>query len=215
MEITAKKLGVLAYSIRVNDHQGELLEEASAEQPRTMVFGTGRLLGSFEQKLMGLKAGDSFEFTLNPAESFGEYNPDMVMDLPVAAFIVKGEIKPGLLDIGNMIPMMDSEGNPFNGKVISVLGDKVNMDFNHPLAGKSLYTTGQILEVREATHEELNPVAAGCGCGTPNDSCCGGGSHHGHHHDDDHHHHHGDDNCGVCGNAPELQGQGIGSCQCV
>jgi FKBP-type peptidyl-prolyl cis-trans isomerase SlyD len=82
------------------------------------------------------------------------------------------------------------------------------MDFNHPLAGKSLYTFGQVLNVREATFEELNPAPSGCGCGSHSDSCCGGGGH-------SHDHHHEDENCEVCGNPPELQGQGIGSCQCT
>ncbi len=210
MELSTHKTGVLVYNIRVNDQHGELLEEAGHDNPRKMVFGTGRLLGAFEQRLMGLKAGDSFEFVIEPSETFGEYNPGMVMDLPMSAFAVNGEVKPGMLETGKVIPMMDSEGNPFNGKVISVSGEKVTMDFNHPLAGKSLYTSGKVMAVREATYEELHPVVSGCGCGTPDQGCCGGSSGHDHHHN-----HHDEDSCGVCGNPPELQGQGIGNCQCI
>jgi FKBP-type peptidyl-prolyl cis-trans isomerase SlyD len=211
MELSAQKTGILVYSIRVNDQHGELLEEAVQESPREMVFGTGRLLAGFERRLIGLKAGDPFEFIIDPSETFGEYNPDMVMDLPMSAFAVNGEVKSGMLEPGKVIPMMDNEGNPFNGTVISVNGEKVTLDFNHPLAGKSLYTIGKVIGVREATHEELHPVVSGCGCGTPDQGCCGGSQDHHHGHD----HSHEDDNCGVCGNAPELQGQGIGSCQCI
>jgi len=213
MVIEEQKVGVLVYSIHVNSPEGELLEQATAVNPRTMVFGTGRLIKSFEDRLIGLSKGDQFEFILGPEESFGDYNPDMHMEIPTSAFMINGVIKEGLLTIGNTIPMMDNEGNPFNGRVIAVENNKVSMDFNHPLAGKSLYTKGEVLDVREATYEELNPAPTGCGCGTQNDSCCGGGGKHGHHHD--HHHGHSDeDDCQVCGNPPELQGQGIGSCQC-
>jgi FKBP-type peptidyl-prolyl cis-trans isomerase SlyD len=128
------------------------------------------------------------------------------MDIPMAAFVVNGELKSDKLKVGNIVPMMDNEGNPFDGRVIAVDNDTVKMDFNHPLAGKALHTFGQVLNVREATVEELNPAPAGCGCGTPNDSCCGGGHSHDHHHEEE--------SCGVCGSADEYQTKGAGSCQC-
>ncbi len=189
MVIEEQKVGMLTYSIHIEDVHGELLEQASEENPRTLLFGTGRLLKSFENKLMGLKTGDSFEFVLNPEEAFGNRREDMVMDIPVSAFMVEGEIREGMLEIGNTIPMMDSDGNALNGAVVSVNGDKVTMDFNHPLAGKSLFTFGSVLHVREATDEELNPAPSGCGCGTPNDACCGGTESHEHHHHHHEHHH--------------------------
>jgi FKBP-type peptidyl-prolyl cis-trans isomerase SlyD len=189
MVIAEQKVGILTYSIHIEDAQGELLEQASNDNPRTLLFGTGRLLKSFENKLMGLKSGDSFEFVLSPEEAFGNQRDDMVMEIPVSAFLVDGEMREGMLEIGKIIPMMDSEGNALNGTVVAVNGDKVTMDFNHPLAGKSLYTSGNIMHVREATEEELNPAPSGCGCGTPNDACCGGSESHEHHHHQHEHHH--------------------------
>ena len=60
-----------------------------------------------------------------------------------------------LLKIGNMIPMMDQEGNRLNGKVVKVEGETVTMDFNHPLAGETLFFAGEVLDIREASEEEL------------------------------------------------------------
>jgi len=213
MVIAAQKVGVLTYSIYVENAQGEVLEQASPESPRTMLFGTGRVMRSFEERLIGLKSGDRFSFVIEPEEAFGAYREELLMEIPKSAFIVNGELKSDTLVVGKSVPMMDSDGNPFNGTILSINGDKVQMDFNHPLAGKSLFTEGEVINVREATYEELNPAPSGCGCGSHNDSCCGGG---GHHHDHDHHghQHDEDDSCGVCGNPAELQGQGIGSCQC-
>ncbi|MDO8899119.1 MAG: peptidylprolyl isomerase [Bacteroidales bacterium] len=211
MVLQENKVGVLSYSIHVENESGELLEQATAINPRTMVFGTGRLLKSFETRLLGLKSGEKFEFVLSPDECFGDYREELVMDIPKAAFMINGELKAGTLEIGRTVPMMDNEGNPFDGRVISVEGDVVTMDFNHALAGKSLYTFGEVLNVREATYEELNPVASGCGCGTPNDSCCGGGGH-SHDHSHDHHHHGDEEGCGVCGDNQNYQKQS--NCGC-
>lgn len=177
MIIEKNKVGVLSYVIHVDSEAGELLEKVEYAQPRTMVFGTGRMLRSFEDQLLGLRSGDEFEFLLSPEESFGEYNNDLLMEVPKTVFMVNGEIKPDTLVVGRAIPMMDGEGNPFDGRVIAINESTVSMDFNHPLAGKSLFTKGEIINVREATYDELNPVASGCGCGSSEDSCCGGGGH--------------------------------------
>ena len=204
MRIEKNRVGVISYVIHVENEAGELLEKADFSQPRTMIFGTGRLLRSFEDKLIGLRSGDEFEFLLTPEESFGDYNSELLMEVPKSVFMVNGEIKPDTLVVGNTIPMMDGEGNPFDGRVVAVSESSVSMDFNHPLAGKSLFAMGEIVNVREATQEELNPVASGCGCGSSEDSCCGGG---GHSHEkssggcgcndhDDHHHQHQHEHAG-------------------
>lgn len=140
MEIRENRIGILTYTIQVNNQEGEVLEEATIDQPRTMLFGTGRLLKSFDEKLLGLRSGDRFEFVLSPDECFGAYQEELVMDLPKTAFMINGQLKPEALEIGRTVPMVDSDGNPFDGKVISVHTDTVRMDFNHPLAGKHLFT---------------------------------------------------------------------------
>jgi FKBP-type peptidyl-prolyl cis-trans isomerase SlyD len=52
--------------------------------------------------------------------------------------------------------MQDQEGNPLHGKIIAIDGDTIMMDFNHPLAGSSLHFTGRIIEIRDATQQELD-----------------------------------------------------------
>ena len=77
----------------------------------------------------------------------------------------KRQVDDGLLEIGNQLPMSDNQGNRLVGVVKDVKDDVVTMDFNHPMAGKSLDFKGQVVEVREATPEELGPMNACCGCG--------------------------------------------------
>ncbi len=185
MEIRENRIGILAYTIQLENASGEILEEASKEHPRSMLFGSGRILKSFDQQLLGLRSGDQFEFILSPEEGFGEYKEDLLMDVPRSVFSIDGQLQSDMLEIGRVIPMMDRQGNPFDGKVLAINGDFIRMDFNHPLAGKSLYTRGEILNVREATEAELNPSDHGCGCGSDNEGGCCGGGHHDHHHDSD------------------------------
>ena len=74
--------------------------------------------------------------------------------------------------------MMDAEGRRLNGKVLDILEEAVQMDFNHPMAGNDLFFKGQVTEVRTATEEELNHghvhQAGGCGCGSHEGGCEGG-----------------------------------------
>ena len=82
---------------------------------------------------------------------------------------------------GNVVPLMDSEGNRLQAQVVSVTDSHVTVDLNHPLAGENLHFKGKVLEVREATEEELNALlGGGCGCGSgcscDDEESCGSGS---------------------------------------
>ena len=96
-------------------------------------------------------------------------------------FEVDGEFDSEMVKEGNAIPMMDGEGNRLNGVVVEVGADIVKMDFNHPLAGDDLFFSGTIVEIREATAEELEhghihgEKAGGCGegCGDGEGGGCG------------------------------------------
>ncbi len=93
-------------------------------------------------------------------DGYGEYNNDMIIELGKDVFKVEDKIDEEMLKIGNIVPMQNDQGRQLNGKIISVSDDKVKMDFNHPLAGEDLYFEGVILEIREATKEELEQKQA-------------------------------------------------------
>ncbi|MGV8828651.1 MAG: FKBP-type peptidyl-prolyl cis-trans isomerase [Breznakibacter sp.] len=168
MKIDRNKFVTLSYELRINGVDGELIEKTEAENPLEFVFGAGKMLEMFENKIEGLKTGDQFSFELKADEAYGDVDPDAVVDLPKNIFEVDGAIADGLLSIGNQVPMMDAHGNRLNGIVVDVADDSVKMDFNHPLAGDDLHFTGSVLEVREATEDEMSDA---CGCG---DSCGSG-----------------------------------------
>jgi FKBP-type peptidyl-prolyl cis-trans isomerase SlyD len=155
MEIGNKKVVSLTYELRENDATGELIQKVEKDSPFVYLFGIGGLLPKFENSLAGLKKGNVFNFSLTPEEAYGNFDENAIIALPKSVFVVDGNIEDGLLTLGNQITMEDNHGNPMDGIVLEITENEVKMDFNHPLAGLNLHFSGEILDVREATEEEM------------------------------------------------------------
>ena len=173
MKISRNKFVTVSYVLRLKGFEGEIVEETPEEKPLEFIFGTGRMLQMFEEKLEGLKAGDNFSFKLTSDEAYGDVNPEAKVEIPKNIFEVDGKIDEELIKVGNMVPMQDAQGNRLNGIVLDVNDENVTMDFNHPLAGDVLYFAGSVLEVREASESEMMAAVgggcgSGCGCGSGN-----------------------------------------------
>lgn len=156
MQIKKNTIVSLSYVLKRDGAEGETIEETKAGDPLVFLYGNGQMLPKFEEHLNTLVAGDPFEFTLTSEEAYGEMDQDAIIDLDKSIFEVEGKIDTEMLAIGNAIPMRDDQGHMLQGTVVSV-GDKlVRMDFNHPMAGSVLHFTGKVIEVRDATAEELS-----------------------------------------------------------
>lgn len=155
MKVGNQKVVSLTYELRENDAQGELIQKVDADRPFVYLFGVGGLLPKFEQNLEGLMQGDTFNFGMTAAESYGEHTEEAIIQLEKSIFEIDGKVEENLLTIGNQITMQDNHGNPIDGIVVEVSDDLVLMDFNHPLAGMDLHFSGTILEVREASSDEM------------------------------------------------------------
>ncbi len=173
MTIAKDRMVSLTYELRLEGKNGDVFETAGKENPLVFLYGAGLMIPAFESHLTGKKAGDKFEIDIPAKDGYGEVNEEAVVDLPKTIFQVNGKIDEEMLTPGNSIPMMSAHGQRMDGLVVSVQEETVTMDFNHPLAGEDLHFEGEILEVRDATEEELNAVynAGGCGCGS---GSCGG-----------------------------------------
>lgn len=166
MEISKDKMVSLTYELRVNEEQGKVVEVVEQEKPLVFLYGNGQMLPLFESKLDGLATGEAFKFKIESKDAYGEVNEGAVVDLPKNIFEVEGKIDDNILKIDNVIPMQDTNGNKLQGIVKEIKDETVKMDFNHPLAGDDLYFSGKIIEVREATKEELeqhNHECTNCG----------------------------------------------------
>ncbi|MCC8144821.1 MAG: FKBP-type peptidyl-prolyl cis-trans isomerase [Tannerellaceae bacterium] len=177
MKITANKFVAVTYDLNVGEgEERELMERATAQTPLKFIYGAGTMLLAFKEALKGLEAGAKFDFSLAPADAYGEYNQENVLELPKNIFEVEGKFDAEMIKEGNTVPMMDSNGNRLNGSVLEVKDNVVVMDFNHTLAGETLHFNGEVLDVHDPTEEEIAQLtgAGGCGCGCDScDSDCG------------------------------------------
>lgn len=155
MKIAKNKVISMTYILSENDVQGNLIQEVSKDKPFVVLFGVGGLLPKFEDELEGLQAGESFGFKLASKDAYGDQQPNAIMELDMSIFEVDGKTEEGMMVVGNSIPMQNDQGQPLNGIIKEIKDKKVVMDFNHPLAGTNLYFTGDIIDVREASEEEL------------------------------------------------------------
>ncbi len=146
----------MTYTLHLNNEQGEVIQKVDESKPFVQMFGVGALLPAFENNLTGLEEGDTFGFALVAEEGYGNPSDEVILKLEKKIFEVDGVVDPEMVAIGKMITMQDNNGNPIDGKILAVEDDSVIMDFNHPLAGESLYFSGSILNVRDASEEELS-----------------------------------------------------------
>ena len=178
MKIDVNTMVSLIYQLREADSDGKVLEELQESKPLNFVFGSGKLLPSFEANILSLASGDPFSFNLDAANAYGDRREDMIIDVPISVFENDGKIDENICRVGNEVPMVDGSGNPFYGVINEISENIVKMDFNHPMAGINLYFSGKILDVREATPEDLAAMNSSCsGCEGHDHSDCEGGCH--------------------------------------
>ena len=175
MIISKNKVVSLSYELRVDGKDGEIIETVGSNRPLVFLFGSGSLVPGFERNVENLKIGDKFAFLLKCEEAYGQAVEEAIVEVPKTAFMQEDKIDDSLFFEGNAIPMLDSQGNRLNGVVVEVKDDVIVMDFNHPLAGDDLFFSGNVVDVRDATTEELIQKRVIDGCSSGSCSGCSGG----------------------------------------
>lgn len=155
LKIEENKIVTLTYELREGNADGELLERMDARYPFIFLFGTGKLLASFEKNLRGLTDEDSFEFILEADEAYGKSNALNIIKIAVRDFKVASDIPDDYIQIGNMVNLTDDEGLSHNGKILSIDEEFIQVDFNHAMVGKDLHFKGAVLDIRPASIDEL------------------------------------------------------------
>jgi FKBP-type peptidyl-prolyl cis-trans isomerase SlpA len=113
------------------------------DKPAKLFMGDGSLTENFEKCLLGLRAGDSKSFELEPQDAFGMPNPDNIYYVDRSKF---GSETPA--EVGSIIAFTQPDGTELPGLIREVAGDSVTVDFNHPLAGQKVTFEVDILEVK-------------------------------------------------------------------
>lgn len=174
MKVQNDKVVAVSYALEV---EGQIADKSAPGAPLEYIHGTGMLLPKFEAALQDKEPGDAFDFVLSPEDGYGKYDPSYVIALPKTAFAIDGKVREEFLVVGRTIPMLNQAGQVVQGTVREVSDSSVKMDFNHPMAGKTLHFTGKVESVRSATEKELTEGLHGEYL--PQEGGCKGGCHKG------------------------------------
>lgn len=152
MALDKNHVVTLKYVLHTNDENGVkvLVEETTAENALTFLYGVGMMIPKFEQEIQNLEIGGKASFEISASEGYGERDPEAVAQLPLDMF--EGQELP---PVGAVLPLSDNQGNNFQAMVVEVTPEVVVADLNHPMAGKPLFFDVEILNARPATEEEL------------------------------------------------------------
>jgi FKBP-type peptidyl-prolyl cis-trans isomerase SlyD len=146
MQIAARKVGLFEYTLR--DESGKLIESSKGGKPIAYVHGAGNIIPGLEKALEGKAAGEEFEIVVPPEDGYGVRSEGLIQNIPIR------KLPDRKAEVGMRLQVQTDHG-PRSLLVKAVRGDYATVDANHPLAGATLRFTVKVIEVREATEEEL------------------------------------------------------------
>lgn len=147
MQISDNKVASIHYTL--TDQAGEVVDSSQGAEPLTYLQGFGNIIPGLEEALNGKSAGDSLEVTVPPEKGYGPVVEEMVQAVPRDAFQGVEE-----LEVGMRFQAQTASG-PVAVVVTEVADETVTVDGNHPLAGKTLNFAVEVVEVRDATADEI------------------------------------------------------------
>lgn len=185
----SKVIGI-EYSLK-DATTGEQLDTNVGKGALEFVSGKGQIIPGLESKLVEMSLDEKADVMVQPAEAYGEYNEEAIQTLPKEQF-AGIELQEGMTLYGQ-----GEQGETVQVTVKGFTDSDVTIDYNHPMAGRTLMFSVSILSLRDATEEEIQTGVVG---GVPAGGCCGGGDHS-----------HG---AGSCGTEDQGHSHGGGGCGC-
>jgi len=148
MLISRNKVVRIDYTLTTDAN--EVIDSSSGGEPLAYLHGARNIIPGLEAALEGRKAGESLNVRIEPAEAYGERDDRLVQMVPREMFEDSSEIQ-----VGMQFHSADPEGNVTVVTVTHTTDDTVTVDANHPLAGVPLTFAVTVVEVRDATPEEM------------------------------------------------------------
>ena len=182
MKIEKNKMVKIHYTLK--DDDGNVIDSSEGKEALEYLHGVGMLIPGMERELENREKGDKFSAVIEPKDGYGEYRPEYVVEVPRDRFDTNVEI-----EVGQKF-QADTPTGAMLVTVTKVTPENITIDSNHELAGKNLHFDVEVVDVRDATEEEIAPYTAeGCGGGGGSCGGCGGGC--------------SDGGCGSCGGCEE------------
>ncbi len=148
MQIAKDK--IVAFEYTLTDADGNVIDKSEGRGPMAYLHGRGGIIPGLEEALTGQEAGAELKVVVTPDKGYGERNDGLLNRVPKEAF--KGELE---FELGLQFPVQDQQGNQRLVTIVHIEDDAIVLDANHPLAGVDLTFDVKIVEVRDATAEEL------------------------------------------------------------
>lgn len=149
----------LDYTLTVD---GEVVDSSAGSQPIQFIQGQQHIIPGLEDELYGLEVGAQKQVVVQPEKAYGPVDPENYSDIPREQFPSEIPLEPGV-----ELEVREQSGKTLTARIDNVTDETVRLDFNHPLAGKVLHFSVQVVSLRAATAEEMS---------------------HGHVHEDEHSH---------------------------
>jgi FKBP-type peptidyl-prolyl cis-trans isomerase SlyD len=147
MQIAERSVASFHYTL-TND-AGEVIDSSAGREPLAYLHGSGNIVPGLEREMLGRAAGDSFQVDVAPQDGYGNYIDELVQIVPRKAFDGVAE-----LAVGMQFQAQTGQGS-IPVVITEIDGDDVTVDGNHPLAGETLHFAVEIVEVRDASEEEI------------------------------------------------------------
>jgi len=155
---------VVSIDYTLRDNNGNLIDSSEGSDPLEYLHGNGNIIPGLEKALAGKKAGDKLTCSIAAADAYGERDDSLIFK------VNKSEFEGADIEVGMQFEAHGEEGAQIV-TVEGIEGEEVTIDANHPLAGETLNFDVKVVDVREATSEELEHghVHGGCDCGCEGD----------------------------------------------
>ena len=140
---------VVSVNYTLTNDAGEVLDRSEDSKPMSYLHGAGNIIPGLEKAMVGKSPGDTFQVRVEPAEAYGDVNPEGIKIIEKKAFQGVDTIEPGMT-----FEAQAPDGKSQRIVVKKVEGDNVTIDVNHPLAGVPLNFDIEVVGVREPTEEE-------------------------------------------------------------
>lgn len=147
MQIANDKVVTINYILRNDDK--EILDSAQ-EGDFAYLHGAENIIAGLEQALDGKSVNDELTVSIAPAEAYGERNPEMTQVVPKEMFGAEGDI-----EVGQQFQAASPDGQEIVVTVVAIDDENITVDGNHPLAGVTLHFEVKVIDVRDASAEEL------------------------------------------------------------
>lgn len=149
MQIANGKVVTIDYTLK--DDQGNVIDSSEGGEALSYLHGAGNLIPGLEKALEGKSPGDEVDVSLTPEEGYGPRDEALIQKVARERFQADNEI-----EVGMQFHTQSKSGSPIVVTVVKVEDEEITVDGNHPLAGENLNFQVKVVDVRDATSEEVS-----------------------------------------------------------